>query len=300
MQDLKQKSVLKGMLTLGPSAGPTLIGEQCGRHRTVASSWAHPILQSLIKDDLAERHDDATYSLTSKGMIHAHRLFGRIVVTIDGPAGAGKTTLAKRVAQALGIPYLDTGAMFRGVAQRLGDLSWNRPPESLKHDIGGFRFALEGEGAASRIRMDGKLLGEEIRSETVSLWASNIAVIPIVRTALKRAQRRMGSDTSLVAEGRDMGTIVFPYAPSKLFLDAKPGIRAERRVKQLRDKGIDAVYEEVLSDIRKRDAQDRGRAVAPLRPAPDAKFINTSGMNIPDVFEAIMSHVSRTGVTEAA
>jgi len=219
----------------------------------------------------------------------ADRGGARRIVTIDGPAGVGKSTLAKRVARHLGVAYLDTGAMFRGTALALGENAWNLPEAELEAKLAALRFSLEGTGADSRVCLDGRPLGDEIRTEKVGMWASNLAVLPVVRAAQKAAQQAIGRTTALVAEGRDMGTVIFPEASCKVFLDARPEVRADRRVRQLRGMGKEADYETILADIQKRDHQDRTRATAPLKPAIDAHVIDTSNLDIDQVFAAIMA-----------
>ena len=215
-----------------------------------------------------------------------------LVVTLDGPAGVGKTTLAKRLAQALGVAYLDTGAMYRAVAQRLGEGSWLWPGERLSEALAGFEFSLSGSGADSVLSVDNVPLGEEIRTEEVGMWGSNVAVLPVVRDFLKVAQQRLGAGVSLVAEGRDMGTVVFPDAAVKFFLDADPRERAKRRFRQLRAMGREADLDTLETAIRARDDQDRNRAAAPLRPAGDAVLVDTTSLNVEEVFEILLSRVT--------
>ncbi|WP_461209728.1 (d)CMP kinase [Desulfocurvus sp. DL9XJH121] len=211
------------------------------------------------------------------------------IVTLDGPAGVGKTTLAKRVAEALGISYLDTGAMFRAVGLFLGPGADQLPEDELSRRLAGLSFSLSGSGADSVLSMNGRALGDEIRTEEVAALASAVGAMPVVRAYLKDAQRAVGRDTSLVAEGRDMGSVVFPEARCKVFLDAAAQIRAQRRACQLRDMGLEADIDEIAEKIRARDHQDRTRAVAPLRPADDAQIIDTGALDIDGVFEAIMA-----------
>jgi cytidylate kinase len=214
-----------------------------------------------------------------------------LVVTLDGPAGVGKTTLAKRVSAALGVAYLDTGAMFRGAALALGGDARSMPEDELAPKLEKIEFSLAGTGPDSLVIMDGRKLGPEIRTERIGMLASDLAVLPAVREALKKAQREIGANQSLVAEGRDMGTVVFPNAEHKFFLDASPEVRAERRVEQLRGMGEEADYEEVLKNVVARDRQDRGRAVAPLRPAADAVVVDTGALDVDGVFQEIMRSV---------
>lgn len=216
------------------------------------------------------------------------------IVTLDGPAGVGKTTLARRVAEALGLAYLDTGAMFRATALALGPGARELPGAGLRARLEGLAFGLEGRGAASALRLNGRPVGEEIRTEQVGMLASDVATLPEVREFLKAAQRAVGQATALVAEGRDMGTVVFPEAAHKFFLDAAPEIRARRRCEQLRALGAPADLDAVTAQIRARDHQDRTRAVAPLRPAEDALVIDTGPLDIDGVFAAIMAALGRS------
>lgn len=212
------------------------------------------------------------------------------VVTIDGPAGVGKSTLAKRLAEDLEVAYLDTGAMFRTLAVRLGPGGVERAERAGEFDpelaslLASGLFALEGAGAQTRLLYKGHLVGEEIRSEEAGMMAARIAVNAQVRDFMKKAQQALGASVSLVAEGRDMGTVVFPHALCKIFLDADPMVRAKRRYLQLLETGRACRLEELAEQIRQRDEQDRNRAVAPLRPAEDARLIDTSNKNIDEVY----------------
>ncbi|EPR35500.1 Cytidylate kinase [Alkalidesulfovibrio alkalitolerans DSM 16529] len=208
----------------------------------------------------------------------------RLIVTLDGPAGVGKTTLARRLAEELGVAYLDTGAMFRAIGFSLGEGARDWPEEKLSAELATMRFAIEGAGADTRLLVNGHEMGDEIRSEKVGLLASAVGTLPPVREALKRAQREIGRECSLVAEGRDMGTVVFPEARVKFFLDATPEERATRRVLQLRQMGQEADYDAILVQIKVRDAQDRNRAVAPLKPAEDAIIVDTTKLDVDQVF----------------
>lgn len=215
----------------------------------------------------------------------------RRIVTLDGPAGVGKSTLAKQVAEALGVAYLDTGAMFRATALALGEGAWDRPEAELKERLAGLRFELRGSGAASSLFLNGREIGQEIRTETVGMWASNLAKLTVVRDCQKSAQQAIGRETDLVAEGRDMGTVVFPDAPAKFFLDAAPGERARRRWLQLQEKGETVDLAELTAQIRARDDQDRNRPVAPLKAAEDATLVDTTDLDVDQVFAAIMERL---------
>ncbi|MFU2209424.1 (d)CMP kinase [Solidesulfovibrio sp. C21] len=202
----------------------------------------------------------------------------RRIVTIDGPAGAGKTTVSRRAAGALGVAYLDTGAMFRGLALALGEGGHALPEATIDARLAAMAFALAGSGADTVLLVDGAPLPDAARTEQVGGWASNLAVLPVVRRRLRLAQQALGAATDLLAEGRDMGTVVFPRAPHKFFLTASPEVRAGRRMLQLAALGKPADYEAILAAIRRRDAQDQGRAEAPLVAAPDALVIDTSDL----------------------
>lgn len=215
-----------------------------------------------------------------------------LIVTIDGPAGVGKSTMAKRLARLLGIPYLDTGAMFRSVAWKLGPGAWEWPEARLESALADFEYGLSGVGEDSVLSLNGTPIGDEIRTEEVGMWASNIATLPVIRTFLKRAQQAMGEKYSLVAEGRDMGTVVFPDAPYKFFLDASVAERARRRFLQLRELGSPADLAALEERIAKRDAQDRNRAVAPLKAADDAMVIDTTGMDRDQVLGVLKEAVA--------
>ncbi len=215
------------------------------------------------------------------------------IITLDGPAGVGKSTLAKQVASILHIAYLDTGAMFRTLALRLGPDAAKLPDEELRERCRGFRFRLEGAGEKSVLLCHGEPVGDEIRTEEVGRLASRLATSPIVRDALKSAQRALGESTSLVAEGRDMGTVVFPAARFKFFLDARPEVRGLRRFRELEARGEKADLAQITEMIRQRDDMDRNRAVAPLKPAPDALIVDTSDLDVEGVLRVLVDAVAQ-------
>lgn len=215
----------------------------------------------------------------------------KLIVTLDGPAGVGKSTIAKRVAGALHIAYLDTGAMFRAVAWKLGAGSWEWDEARLREELQGLSFRLHGQGELSGLIVSGDFLGKEIRTEEVGLWASNLAKLPVVREFLKAVQQEMGTEFDLVAEGRDMGSVIFPQARHKFFLDATVAERAGRRYRQLKSMGQEADLDDIASAIALRDDQDRNRAVAPLVAAQDAETIDTTDMDRDEVYATIMGHI---------
>jgi len=216
-----------------------------------------------------------------------------LLVTIDGPAGSGKTTLAKRLAQNLDIAYLDTGAMFRGIALYLGENSWNFPLDTLKTYLSNIKFELSGTGSNSGLIMNSIPLSTKIRSEEVGIWASHLGQITTVRKYLKKLQQEIGNQTSLVTEGRDMGTVIFPHADYKFYLDAGPEERAKRRWEQLIESGHNPDYREILSKLRQRDEQDINRAEAPLKPAQDAIVIDTTHLEKEQVFSQMLQYVKQ-------
>ena len=217
------------------------------------------------------------------------------IITIDGPAGVGKSSIARALARDLGLAYLDTGAMYRALGLHLDDAVLDAAPG--KGEAGrsavmrSLQFQLSGQGDDSRLTLNGAPVGEEIRSEEVAARASRLAVLPDVRNFLQSAQQRIGRDTSLVCEGRDMGTKVFPDARYKFFLDAAPEVRAQRRFLQLQAQGRPADFELILSQIIARDEQDRNRLVDPLRPAPDAIIVDTGPLDMAGVVAAIKAHL---------
>lgn len=215
------------------------------------------------------------------------------IITLDGPAGVGKSTLAKQLADHFKIAYLDTGAMFRATAWKLGEGSWDWDSSKIEEALKSFSFTLSGSGSNSALSLNGVPLTNDIRTETVGMWASNVAKIPAVRAFQKIAQREIGKTTSLIAEGRDMGTVIFPQAPCKFFLDADLEERAGRRFSQLKEMGKPADLSELINQIRARDDQDRNRKEAPLKAADDAIIVDTTRLDISGVFEKLVAEVKK-------
>ena len=215
----------------------------------------------------------------------------RIVVAIDGPAGAGKSTLARRVAQKLGFVYINSGAMYRAIALwalRLGvSLNDMHRLEQLAKAAN-----IELAPGDDRVFLNGEDVSEAIRDQSVSNAASKVSAVPAVRRALLATQRRMAEQSSVVMEGRDIGSVVFPGAQVKIFLDAHPNERARRRTLELQEEGQPADSESVAGELKERDERDRTRSDAPLVQAPDAELIDTTNLSI-DAAEDVVLRLIR-------
>ncbi|MCX8042704.1 MAG: (d)CMP kinase [Desulfobacterota bacterium] len=215
------------------------------------------------------------------------------IITIDGPVGSGKSTVGRLLAERFGLTYLDTGAMYRAVAlaaQRRGidpddTVALGKLCEeidiSFRHDQNGQRTLLCGIDVT-----------DDIRTPDISMLASRISALPVVREALVAKQRAIGRSGRIVVDGRDAGTVIFPHARFKFYLDATLQERAQRRYKELIAKNMDVDYNKLFSEIEKRDRDDSTRALAPLKPAPDAVIIDTTGMTIEAVLQIISERIS--------
>ncbi|CAM3555592.1 Cytidylate kinase [Vibrio aerogenes CECT 7868] len=207
------------------------------------------------------------------------------VITVDGPSGAGKGTLCMMLAKKLGFELLDSGALYRVLALAAIHHGVDTGSENALVPLAthlDVEFIADGE--LVKVFLEGEDVSGELRKEETGMAASKIAALPRVREALLRRQRSFVSNKGLVADGRDMGTIVFPEAKVKIFLDASAEERAKRRFNQLQNKGLDVKFDDLLSEIKVRDERDRNRLVAPLKPADDALIVDSTSMDIMQVF----------------
>ncbi|MCG3169597.1 MAG: Cytidylate kinase [Pseudomonadales bacterium] len=219
------------------------------------------------------------------------------VLAVDGPSGSGKGTVCRLLARELGWNLLDSGALYRlvGIAARNHRVGLDNHA-ALEVLAGHLDVQFQPGDDEGRVILEGEDVGPILRSEEVGALASEVAAVPAVRSALLTRQRAFRIPPGLVADGRDMGTVVFPDATLKVFLTASAGERAERRYKQLKDKGEAVSLPRLVEDIEARDRRDSERAVAPLRPAPDAVLLDTTGMGITEVFLRLMAEVRERGI----
>ena len=213
-----------------------------------------------------------------------------ISIAIDGPAGAGKSTISRKASEQLGFIYVDTGALYRSIAYKLNDAGIT--PEQvdeiekvLDKTLINIKF-IDGE---QHVIVDDIDVSNKIRTGEISMLASAFSAIPTVRAYLLGLQRRMAKENNVIMDGRDIGTVVLPDATLKIFLTADPEERADRRYKEMIEKGMEANYEEVLADIKQRDYNDSHRAVAPLKPAEDSIVVNTTGNTLEQSVEVLIN-----------
>ncbi|WP_334472677.1 (d)CMP kinase [Arsenophonus sp. PmNCSU2021_1] len=217
------------------------------------------------------------------------------VITVDGPSGAGKGTLCQALANKLGWQLLDSGAIYRVLA--LAALHHHvdiKSEEALVPLAANLDVRFEPRENELAVMLEGEDVSNVIRSEVVGNTASLSATFPRVREALLRRQRAFRTKPGLIADGRDMGTVVFPDAPVKIFLDATPEERARRRMQQLQEKGFDVKLSDLLTDIKERDYRDRNRLIAPLVPAKDALILDSTKLSIEGVIEQVLAYVKKS------
>lgn len=219
-------------------------------------------------------------------------------VAIDGPAGAGKSSVSKEIAKKLGIIYIDTGAMYRAAALYAIEKGIKITEENMESCLDDIDIDIKYDERGQRIFLNGEDVSERIREKDASIGASDVAVIPAVRLKLVDIQRNLAKRSSVIMDGRDIGTYVLPDASVKIYLTASSSERARRRCLEMEEKGMKADFEEVKRDIEYRDYQDSHREFAPLKQADDAQLVDSSNMSFSEVVECIISLIKNKCVVE--
>ncbi|HEY2990115.1 MAG TPA: (d)CMP kinase [Candidatus Binatia bacterium] len=218
----------------------------------------------------------------------------RLIVAIDGPAGAGKSTVAKRLAKELGYTYMDTGAMYRAFAWKARQKAIDLEDEQkLGAALAQTNVELSDRDGNAKVFLDGEDVTDKIRTPELSQWASKISALRPVRERMVELQRAMGAKGGVVVEGRDIGTVVFPQAEVKIFLTADSEERARRRFAELEGQGKRVTLDETLGEMEERDRRDQQRALAPLRQAEDAVAVDSTHRSIEEVLERIMQEIKK-------
>lgn len=221
----------------------------------------------------------------------------RLVITIDGPAGSGKSTVSKILAGKLSYIYLDTGALYRAFACKVAEEKIPADDEKLLSGMcAGFNVSIKSVNSDIRILVDNEDVTKKIRGQDIGMLASKVSAVPVVRKTLLSVQRKTGKNGGIVAEGRDMGTVVFPDADFKFFLTASVEERSRRRFTELAEKGEYCHFEEVKRDLIIRDRQDSERKIAPLKPSKDSITIDSTNMSITDVVEEMLKVIKENTV----
>ncbi len=220
----------------------------------------------------------------------------KLIIAIDGPAGSGKSTVARLVAKTLKVPYIDTGAMYRAVTLKAMHQKVSlEDPKKLAELARKARIRFQDGARKQRVFLDGKNVTKDIRLSELTKNVFYVAKTPLIRREMVKKQRALGKEEGAVMEGRDIGTVVFPRADYKFYLDADPRVRAERRYKELIESGKRITLTEVLADLKKRDTSDKTRSEGPLRQAKDALRIDTTSLTIQEVVDRILQVISRAG-----
>lgn len=215
-------------------------------------------------------------------------------IALDGPSGSGKSTLAKNLAKHYGFVYIDTGALYRTIGLFVSQRGIESDDaENIIALLPQIHIEMRLEDGGNAVYLDGKRIGNEIRTPLCSKYASDVSKIPAVRAFLLETQRSIARTNNVIMDGRDIGTVILPDAQVKLFVTASPEARAQRRFAELQARGVEATYESVLADMQWRDANDSGRAVAPLVPAEDAVMFDNSGMDIAQTTTAAIEIIDK-------
>lgn len=215
-----------------------------------------------------------------------------INVAVDGPAGAGKSTVSRRAAKELGFIYVDTGALYRAVGlNALRNGIDTRDAQAVAASLSSVKVELAFVAGEQRVLLCGEDVSEEIRTPEASMAASDVSAVPKVREFLFDLQRDIAAANSCLMDGRDIGTVVLPHAQVKIFLTASPEARAQRRFKELTEKGISADYKDVLAEMQERDYNDSHREIAPLKPAQDSVIVDTTALSLDESVQKIIDTV---------
>lgn len=217
-----------------------------------------------------------------------------MIIAIDGPAGAGKSTVAKKIAQKMGFLYIDTGAMYRAVTLKVLEKGIDiNNISSVTHTASNCSISLANNPSGNiQVILDGQDVSAQIREPRITKFVSEVARIKEVRQIMLELQRKFGQKANCVLDGRDIGTVVFPNADKKFYLDARLSERVNRRHKELNESGKDITWQDVHEDLNKRDTIDSTREVAPLKKAEDAVYIDTTDMSIQEVVDTVLSYIN--------